>query len=81
MVGLYVPIVGPWITIVECTTCEDTESLLALDGLAQAGGLTMFILGLALTQKSFVRNPEEYYGVLPRRLGRDGYGLSLQGAF
>lgn len=76
---LYVPVFGPWITIAECTECDDlANSALAFDGLIQSAGVTLFILGLTLTQKKFVRTYVDAYGlVVPQRFSQNGYGLSF----
>ena len=54
---LYVPLVGPFIAI---AAIEDMNAgigaLLAIDGLAQVGGLAMFIAGLAAKKKVLVRD-------------------------
>jgi hypothetical protein len=75
------------------TTCSDDSSerfFLMADGLMQAAGATMFILGMALPQKLLVRDDAPFVGskqspftwaVAPRTMGRSGYGLGLAGTF
>jgi hypothetical protein len=44
-----VPLIGPWVALGTCEWCDDDAvSGAVLGGVAQAAGLTMFILGLSL---------------------------------
>jgi hypothetical protein len=55
---MYVPIVGPFITISTASTdlSGGGTALLVVDGIAQAGGAAMLVLGLALPKKTLVRD-------------------------
>ena len=55
-------------------------SLLLADGLAQAIGVTMLFIGMA-GEKVFVRNDVARPRITPMRMGRDGAGVALTGAF
>lgn len=55
---MYVPVVGPFITM--ATASNDLSgggtALLAIDGVAQLGGLAMIVLGITLPKKQLVRD-------------------------
>jgi len=54
---LYVPLAGPFIAIAAIDGMNTgVGALLALDGVAQVGGLAMFIAGLAAKKKVLVRD-------------------------
>jgi hypothetical protein len=73
--------------------CSDDSSVrffLMTDGLMQAAGATMLILGFALPQRLLVRDDAPFVGssrshfawsIAPRMMGRSGYGLGLGGTF
>jgi hypothetical protein len=74
--------------------CSDDDSsvrfFLMTDGLMQAAGATMMILGFALPQRLLVRDDAPFVGssgghfawsIAPRMMGRSGYGLGLGGIF
>ena len=75
------------------TTCQDDSSerfFLMADGLMQASGSLMLILGLALPQQLLVRDDAPYvsgspsrfaWTITPRGMGRSGYGLGVVGTF
>jgi hypothetical protein len=78
-------------TNTSCTE-EDTSArfLLMADGLMQAAGATLLILGVALPQHLLVRDDAPYVGasgsrvawsVAPRAFGRSAYGLGLGATF
>jgi hypothetical protein len=79
--ALYVPGVGPFIEIGQVSSA--TGSLfLALDGICQLGGITMFALGLAYPNKELVRN--DFGGIhlhLAPIVARDKQGMGLVGTF
>jgi hypothetical protein len=54
-VPLYIPVGGPFAAIATLGSDSLGTLALALDGLGQAGGLTMLIVGVALPQKRLVR--------------------------
>lgn len=51
------------------------------DGLIQATGATLFVIGLASGHKELVRQDLTKVSVGPRRIGRDGYGFGIDGHF
>lgn len=75
------------------TTCTDDSSVrffLMTDGLMQAAGAAMLILGFALPQRLLVRDDAPFVGssgrqfvwsVAPRTFGRSGYGLGFGAIF
>jgi hypothetical protein len=78
-VAMYVPVAGPFIQM--ATSDSATLSLvLALDGLAQATGLTMLIVGLASPKKVLVRNDLGTLSLAPLMLPTGG-GMALHGSF
>lgn len=52
---LYIPVGGPFATIATVGSSSAGTLALMLDGLGQAGGLTMLIVGAALPEKRLVR--------------------------
>lgn len=74
--GWYVPIIGPFIAMSSYYTGNDdyaaVEAVLAIDGLLQAGGVTMAILGAVL------KRPVPRLSALPLP---GGAGLSWAGSF
>ena len=56
--ALWLPVAGPFIQMGHAKAPAD-EALLLLDGLAQAGGLTLFIYGLAAPRTVLVRDEIE----------------------
>ena len=77
----FVPIVGPWLMM---SVDDEGTPLWIASGLMQAAGLTMIILGVAITRD--VKVPVYAMGdepdapllaVLPGQVGRDGVGLNL----
>jgi hypothetical protein len=54
--NLWVPFAGPFIMLGDATTTRATGALLVLDGLAQLGGATMFLYGLATPAKVLMKN-------------------------
>jgi hypothetical protein len=92
---LVVPGIGPWLMLLagggrdHCQTsgtysyCDSNSGLravLTLDGIGQTAGLVMFISGLAFPTKRLIRQ-DVTVSLLPTRVGRDGYGLGVVGAF
>lgn len=80
---LYIPVAGPWITLSTCEDCVDPAySLLALDGLMQVAGATLFTLGLSWKQSEYVRTYKGFsFQVTPRQFGRGSYGVGVTGTF
>lgn len=54
--ALYVPIAGPFIAMSTLHADSGGVAILAIDGLAQAGGAAMLVLGLVLPTKRLVRD-------------------------
>jgi len=83
LAALFVPVFGPFIQLGNSNSATGNFFLVA-DGLAQAAGVTMFALGLALPETILVRNdlaenaPKMTVGPL---FAQNGGGLSLTGHF
>jgi hypothetical protein len=81
-----IPIVGPWIQIGVKPTSFDNDNWgiwLIIDGILQAGGLSMLIIGLITPQRETVYSDRESgfeLAVLPQ-IGPGFTGLSLAGRF
>jgi hypothetical protein len=63
--------------------CEDRAALrgvLVFDGITQAAGATMLLIGLFVPSKRLVSDYDALR-VVPVRLGRKGHGVGLVGAF
>ncbi len=80
-----IPVVGPWIQMGVKPGSLSNDSwagYLAVNGLLQAGGLTMLILGIALreTETYYARDGEPSFAILPS-FGQDGVGLTAVGQF
>ncbi len=78
--ALYVPVFGPFIQAGETSTSTGAF-FLALDGLVQAGGVTMFALGLAMPKKELVRNDLGVQWSLKPMIGRNQTGMGVVGSF
>ena len=78
---LLLPVVGPFIysTTVDGTGSATGKTFLYIDGLAQAGGVTMFIIGLA-GQKMLIRNDVASKVHVMPMIGKTN-GLSLIASF
>jgi hypothetical protein len=92
---LFIPVAGPFVTLGTADHEGGGTFFLVLDGVAQAGGLAMFIAGLAFPRKVLVRNDVSGWSalgdvagepaalprleVVPVSLGKGGLGLGLQG--
>jgi hypothetical protein len=74
----FVPVVGPFVAL---GACDEVEPLLLLDGIAQATGAAMIVLGVAWKKTVVVPNTSVQVVVAPMRFGRDGSGLALAGTF
>ncbi len=54
--SLYVPLIGPWIALgTSDPNNNGLDGLFVLDGLAQAAGATMFIIGMATGDKKVLK--------------------------
>ena len=91
---LLAPVVGPWITAgrldddcsddgldFDCNDYAGARTLLAMDGLAQAAGAVMLVVGIAFPKRLWVRDYTTEVSIAPVRLGRSGYGLGAVGSF
>jgi hypothetical protein len=77
-----IPILGPWIMIPQSTNDHSYDGALVAAGVAQAAGLTMTILGLAIRTEKRVPVyglvlPKTNVAVAPGVVGRTGVGLQL----
>lgn len=77
---LFVPVAGPFLQMTRTNTSTGNV-FLAIDGLAQAAGATMLIVGLTSPKTVLVRNDLAEVRVAPMRLGQNGGGLGLVGTF
>jgi hypothetical protein len=80
--GLFVPVVGPFITMTQSSSAT-ADVFLVMDGGAQAAGAILLVYGLTSPQTVLVR--DSYFGrpifPKPMLLGRNGGGLGLVGSF
>jgi hypothetical protein len=78
---LFIPVAGPFVTLGTADHEGSGTFFLVLDGVAQAGGLAMFIAGLAFPRKVLVRDDVggRHIELAPVPLGKGGLGLGLQG--
>lgn len=81
--ALWIPVIGPFIQMGSSSNANGDSQMFFLDGVAQAGGLTMLVLGLAFPRTILVRNDFGTISLLPTpmRMGNDGSGLGLVGRF
>lgn len=77
---LYVPVAGPFLQMTK-TDSSSGNVTLAIDGLAQAAGATMLIVGITSPKTVLVRNDLAEVHVMPMRMGTNGGGLGLVGTF
>lgn len=77
---LYVPVAGPFLQMTK-TESSSGNVTLAIDGIAQAAGATMLIVGITSPKTVLVRNDLAEVRVMPMRMGQDGTGLGLLGTF
>jgi hypothetical protein len=84
---LYAPVIGPFLRIGDNSAGTNVADIvadvfLAMDGAAQAGGVTMLILGTTTTKTVLVRNDVASMPVIvPMRFGNDGYGVGVAARF
>lgn len=81
--ALWVPVVGPFIQMAKDNDSATASVILAADGLAQAAGVAMFVVGLAAPRTVLVRN-DLVGGMkvqLTPMLGRNMNGVGLAGSF
>jgi hypothetical protein len=77
---LYIPVFGPFAQI---SQTKDQGLIVAeiFTGLLQAGGVAMFIAGLAAPKTVLVRNDIGSLSVTPVAFGNGGYGVGAVGTF
>lgn len=77
---LFVPVAGPFLQMTK-TDSSSGKVTLAIDGIAQAAGATMFIVGITSPKTVLVRNDLGEVRVMPMKMGTNGGGLGLVGTF
>ena len=77
---LYVPVAGPFLQMTK-TSSSSGNVTLAIDGIAQAAGATMLIVGITSPKTVLVRNDLGEVRIMPMRMGDKGGGLGLYGTF
>ena len=77
---LFVPVVGPFLQMTNTSSSSGT-TMLAIDGLAQAAGATMLIVGVMSPRTVLVRNDLAEVRVTPMQVGEKGSGVGLVGTF
>jgi hypothetical protein len=94
--ALLVPVLGPWLmmalggakdeacnsnyTYDNCGSRSGLRTALVLDGMMQAAGAAMLIVGIAVPKTRLIRK-DVTVSMLPMPLGKDGYGLGAVGQF
>jgi hypothetical protein len=81
--ALYVPAVGPFVQMLLKSNGALGNVALAMDGLAQCGGIAMFVVGLAVPKALLIRETLENGPTLRMAplLAKGTTGLSLVGTF
>jgi hypothetical protein len=77
---LYIPVAGPFLQMTR-TESSAGNTTLAIDGIGQAAGATMLIVGITSPRTVLVRNDLGEVRVMPMRMGEGGTGLGLVGTF
>lgn len=77
---LYVPVAGPFLQMTKTDTSSGNV-VLAIDGIAQAAGATMLIVGLTSPKTVLIRNDLAEVRVAPMKVGQGGTGLGIVGTF
>lgn len=75
---LYLPVVGPFVSMVNVD--GQGKMILALDGAVQAAGVVMLIAGIAAPKTVLVRDALSAR-VVPMSMGKGGYGMGVAGSF
>jgi hypothetical protein len=81
--GLFIPTVGPFITITQSSSAM-ADVFLVIDGAAQSAGAILLVYGLTSPRTVLMRdNPIGRPMILPKPmlLGKDGAGVGLVGSF
>lgn len=77
---LFIPVAGPFLQMTRTDTSLGNTTLV-IDGLAQAAGATMLIVGITSPKTVLIRNDLAEVRVSPMKLGQDGNGVGLVGTF
>jgi hypothetical protein len=79
--ALYIPAIGPFVQMAR-TSWATANVFLALDGLAQAGGIAMFVAGISMPKTVLVRDasPAPTLHLAPL-VARGSTGLAVLGTF
>ena len=77
---MFIPVLGPFLEMME-TDSTTIRYILALDGIAQAAGVTLLVTGLMYPKWVLVRNDLASATIAPMKIGMDGNGLGLVGRF
>jgi hypothetical protein len=80
---LYIPVVGPFITLGTAESEGAGTFILIIDGVAQAGGLAMLIAGFTAAETRLERKKNESFSinVTPMPVGMQGTGLGVVGTW
>lgn len=79
--ALFIPVVGPFVEIGQVHGDATASLFLVLDGLCQAGGVTMFAIGLASPRTELVRNDFGFNMHFAPIVSKDYSGMGLVGKF
>lgn len=77
---LLVPVAGPFLQMTK-TESSTGNTFLAIDGIGQAAGATMLIVGITSPRTVLVRNDLAEIRIAPMKVGERGSGLGLVGTF
>jgi hypothetical protein len=77
---LFVPVAGPFLQMTK-TDSSSGNVTLAIDGIAQAAGATMFVVGVTSPKTVLVRNDLGQVRIMPMKMGQGGGGIGLVGTF
>jgi hypothetical protein len=78
---LFAPVVGPFIAIGTDNPNGLGTFTLVIDGIGQAAGVAMFVLGVTKKEQVWRYEPLGSLQIAPLPLGRGQYGMGLSGAF
>lgn len=78
---LYLPVVGPWVTMGTAGGSATGLVFLAIDGLLQGAGAAMTIIGIAVPKTVLVRNDLGSLQITPMMVGGTSPGFGLAGTF
>jgi hypothetical protein len=79
---LLIPVAGPFVALGTAHPSTQGGAALVFDGLVQGAGVAIFIAGLALPDKTWVRNDSAIrWRLTPMSLGRSVMGMGVSGSF